>query len=161
MRIVSFIAFLSFCAVASVSVPAQTSCGSNGAILDVLLSRAKSGDKVVAIARLGLLESDESLSKRRLHNLNAYLTRYRPNTVFSKQPENLILITGRKTQGLGTVEIYFQQTFFTEFIVSTDLDLFVGECAVDLELHKNVCELKEQRIFYPCIESCKNERPEN
>jgi hypothetical protein len=34
--------------------------------------------------------------------------------------------------------------------VGHNKDLFVGECAIDLQVHKGPCEVKAQKVFYPC-----------
>lgn len=131
---------------------AQTSCEENSSYLDVILSKAKEDDLVIVIAKLGAKEQNVNLNKRRLHNVKAYLTEYRKGLVFLKHPKNIVLATGEKTDGLGALEIYFQGKLFATFSLFHNEDLYVGECAIDLEFVKSPCDINEQKVFYPCLD---------
>lgn len=132
---------------------AQTSCEDSSAILDVIAGEANNDDLVFVIAKPGKDENDDML-KRRLHNVKMYLTEYRKGSVFSEKPENIILSFGTTRDATGSIDIYFKGRLFAQFQLRLGTDLFVGECALDLELNKDPCELDAQKIFYPCIGRC-------
>jgi hypothetical protein len=132
-------------------VKSQTTCESDSSYLDTIISKAKEGDLVIAIARLGKKERTTELNRKRLYNVKAYLTKYIKSSILSKHPKNIVLASGEKTNGLGSIEIYFQGELFATFYLSHNEILYVGECAVDFQLYKTACDIKTQKIFYPCL----------
>lgn len=105
------------------------------------------------ISRLGRDDVNQSLHQRRLHNIKAYLTKYREGTIYARDSSNIIFVSGKKTDRLARIDIYFRGDIFTRFVLSKNNDLYVGECAVDLELYKSACDIPGQNVFYPCIET--------
>ncbi len=132
------------------NVSAQTSCEENSGILDSLLANAGPDDYVIVIGRLGARESSQDLTRKRLANVKIYLTEYFEHTVFSKNPERLILASGEKSSGLASIELFFRGVRYFTLEIAHNQMLYVGECALDLEVHKSLCEVPRQKIFFPC-----------
>ncbi len=128
----------------------STTCESNSSYLDALLQNLSEEDLIIVISRLGKIEQNHNLNERRLHNVKAYLTDYMKSSILSKHLNNIILATGDKTIGLGVIEIYYKGKLFSKFYLSHNADLYVGECAVDLSIYKDACEIEAQKKFYPC-----------
>lgn len=133
------------------AVEKPITCELTSSYLDYILDKASEKDLLIVIARLGKNENQVDLNRRRLFNLNAYLTKYKSDSVFSRNPRNIILATGDKSDGFGVLEIYFKGNLFEKFHLSQNQDLYIGECAVDLEFFKSPCEINSQKIFYPCL----------
>src|SRR5687767_3549941 len=136
----------------TVKIMAQTSCEEASGTLDAIIANAKDESLVIVIARLGNKEKNTNLNKRRLHNVKTYLAEYIKGSPISKHPENIILATGDKTDGLGIIEIYFKGILFSKFLLRHNADLFIGECVVDFEFVKSSCDLEAQKVFYPCLD---------
>lgn len=129
---------------------AQTSCEENSGVLDSLLAKAGPDDYVIVIGRLGARESNPDLTRKRLANVKIYLTEYFDDTVFEKNPERLILASGEKSRGLATIELFLRGDRYFTFEIPHNQMLHVGECALDLEVNKSLCEIPRQKIFFPC-----------
>jgi hypothetical protein len=132
------------------TIEKPTTCESDSSHLDVLLNKIREEDIIIVISRLGKTEKNINLNKRRLYNVKTYLIDYMKSSILSKHPDNIVLAVADRTNGLGTIEIYFRGKLFSKFYLSNNEDLYIGECAVDLELYKNACDIEAQKIFYPC-----------
>jgi hypothetical protein len=132
------------------TVPKPTTCEYASSYLDYVLNKASSGDTLIVIARLGRNANNISLNSRRLFNLKEYLTVYQGKSVFSNNPRNLILATASRTNGLGRLELYFKGELIETFYLPFNRDLYIGECAVDLEFFRSPCDVPSQKVFYPC-----------
>lgn len=128
------------------------SCEQASGYLDYILENATENDVVIAIAYSGKGEDGPLRNKRRLFNLKTYLTTYKKGTVFVNHPENLVLASGEAQKGNGRIEIYFKGKLFQTFFVPLNKDLYVGECAIDLELYRKPCDVESQKVFYPCLD---------
>lgn len=135
--------------------PKLTTCEYGSARLDYILDNISERDIVIVVARLGRNEKNLDLNRRRLFNVKHYLTNYRGHKFFVKDPKNLVLVTGDRTEGLGTLEFYFRGELFDTYLLPANKDVYLGECAVDLEFYKTPCNIPEQKGFYPCLDSVK------
>lgn len=147
-----FLVYLAVIVLLQSTLMSQTICEEGSAILDLVVDKAKDKDLVIVIARLGEKERSGELNRRRLHNVKAYLTEYRAGTIYSRHPDNIILATGSPTKGEGTIDIYFGGELLYKFRLHRNADLFVGECAIDLEFVKTPCDIQAQKVFYPCLD---------
>jgi len=127
-----------------------TSCELSSSYLDSLLEKVKTDDILIVIARLGRRESRADLNRRRLFNLRTYLASFRGRTLFTTTPEALVTGIGVRSSGLGVLELYLQGKLIARLYVGHNRDLYVGECAVDLDLYNEPCGMDSQKIFYPC-----------
>lgn len=130
-----------------------SSCEEMSGILDSVLNNADKDDVLVVVGRLGTMDKNPALNARRLSNIKMYLTQFHKDTVFAKKPENLVLATGEAIEGQGTIDLYFKGKLFVTFTTYPNGDLYVGECAVDLEIYSSRCEMDSQKVFYPCREN--------
>lgn len=128
-------------------------CGDMSAQLDAIVNKAGPSDTLIVIVQLGENETNQDLNLRRSHNIKAYLTKYRLGSVFALRPDNIVLAYAERTDGLARLSLYLKGELVSVFFVSKNQDLFVGECVFDTEKFNNICDVDEQKIFYPCLDN--------
>jgi hypothetical protein len=84
------------------------------------------GGVIIAIARLGNGERSREINRRRLHNVETYLTSYQ---TLAKQ--NVITAEGKRVKGYGRVELYLGGKLVDLFLVDFEKDLCVDCCEGD------------------------------
>jgi hypothetical protein len=84
---------------------------SSKASLDLLAERAGKDKLIVFVARLGKLETSQSLSRRRLHTALEYLQKTR-----ALPSERLVSAFGDSTSGEGRIEVYLDNKLFMVFL---------------------------------------------
>ncbi len=88
------------------------------------------GRKTIVIARLGNGERSRELNRRRLFNVQTFLSRYK--TIGA---ENIIAAEGEKVRGYGRVEIYVGGKLLETLTVLKNEDLMVDCCEGDTDFY--------------------------
>src|SRR3954466_13639849 len=86
--------------------PGPTSCELANGFLNLAMSEGSRDVVLIVIARLGKTEYRQELNKRRLYNVEMYLTKFNKDSFFAKNPKNVIYAEGEKTEGLGVLELF-------------------------------------------------------
>lgn len=107
-----------------------TNCEINIIRMEAITKRAVEetghGEVIIAIARLGDGEQSREINRRRLHNVQTYLTSYQ-----SFPTQKVITAEGKRAKGYGRVEIYLTGKLVDVFLVGSGKDLCVDCCEGD------------------------------
>lgn len=107
-----------------------TNCEINIIRMEAVTKRAvgetADGGVIIAIARLGDGEQSREINRRRLHNVETYLT---SDQSFRKQ--QVITAEGKRTRGYGRVELYLGGKLIEVLLVDFEKDLCVDCCEGD------------------------------
>ncbi len=132
----------------SVQVLGPAQCQDYGGVLDVVAQNARADLPIIVIARRGKGDTRSELNRRRLHNVRTYWTEFRSD----KRPfESVILGEGERVKDHGRVEIYVGGKLIAVLKVKKNFDLIVGNCYPE-PLETPLCNVKENRNFYPCLD---------
>jgi hypothetical protein len=131
-----------------------TNCAERSAVLDGFAQKTPADKLIIVIARPGEGETRANLNQRRLHNVRAYWTEFLPSG-YRRQAETFILAEGQPIGGYGQLEFYTEGNLVWVIKLSINADLLVGECYPPddsyIKNHRfNSCEVKGNKIFYPC-----------
>jgi hypothetical protein len=129
-------------------------CSSRTAALDGIAHDAGPDGLIIVIARPGEGDTRPGLSRRRLHNVRAYWSEF-PTAERRRRPETVVLAEGEGVGGHGRLEFYVGGKLIWVDKVARNADLRVGECyPPDDSYIRNgvfdICEVRGNRIFYPC-----------
>ena len=139
-----------------------SNCPDRTANLDGIAQSTTAGELIIVIARSGDGDTKAGLSRRRLHNVRAYWLEYLP-AVYRLRPESIILAEGERIGGFGQLEFYVGGKLIWADKVARNADLRVGECYPPDDSYIrngffNPCEVRSNRIFYPCRELIERRR---
>jgi hypothetical protein len=131
-----------------------TNCADRTAAIDGTSYQTPADGLIIVIARLGDGETKANLNQRRLHNVRAYWTEFVPAQSRRKR-ETIILAEGEKVGGYGRLEFYVAGKLVLAISLLRNDDLHIGECYPpdDSYIRNNrfyPCEVKSNKIFYPC-----------
>lgn len=132
-----------------------SNCAYRTASLDGITQKVAADELIIVIARLGDGEKKKpGLSHRRLYKVSAYWSVYLP-AEYRRKPETIILGEGGQVSGFGQLEFYVGGKLVWVDKVARNADLRVGECYPpdDSYIQNRVfdpCEVRSNRIFYPC-----------
>jgi hypothetical protein len=131
-------------------------CADRSAILDSITQSVPVVEPIIVISRRGDGETRANLGWRRLLNVRTYWTKFLPAGI-RREPETIILGEGKKVGGFGRVEFYTGGKLFYAIKLRRNEDLLVGECYPPDDSYIrngffNLCEVKSNRIFYPCLD---------
>jgi hypothetical protein len=131
-----------------------TNCAERDAVLDGITQKTPADKLLIVIARLGDGETRANLNQRRLHNVRDYWTEFLP-AGYRRQAETIILAEGQQVRGYGQLEFYVEGNLVWVTKLPNNADLQVGECYPPddsyIRNHRfNPCEVKSNKIFYPC-----------
>ena len=129
-------------------------CHDYGAFLDVVHQKTAPDQLIIVIARLGDGDARPNLNQRRLENARAYWTKF----LYEEHrctPETIILAEGERVTGHGRLEFYVGGKLVGMLKVARNADLYIGECYPPDDSYIrngvfNPCEVKSNKIFYPC-----------
>lgn len=114
-------------------------------------------DKVInVIARRGDKDLNSNLNKRRLSNVQAYLTQA-VDEKFRHSSQAIILSEGEPIKGFGQVEFYLGERLIAVLKAKANSDLRVTDCYSSYEIGKP-CANKWQKLFYPCKDQVKKKK---
>lgn len=120
-----------------------TNCEENSALLDAASSAAESNSFIIAVARLGDLETQQGLNQRRLHNVKMYLKEFAGRDI-----QSMVTAEGERVPGYGRIELYVNGKHFKTILIKPNLDLAVGECSFE---GVDPCTIPRERKLYPCL----------
>jgi hypothetical protein len=129
-----------------------TGCDDRNAVLDVITQKTPADQSIIVVARQGTGETRSDLSWRRLENVRAYWTKFLL-PAGRRDPKTIILAQGEKVEGYGQLEFYAGGNLVEVIKVARNADLFIGTCIDEKFIRHGTydpCELKSDRIFYPC-----------
>lgn len=131
-----------------------TNCADRTAAIHGISHQAFADGLIIVIARLGDGETKANLSQRRLHNVRAYWTEFLP-AEYRRQRETILLAEGERVSGYGRLEFYVEGKLVWTIRLFRNDDLHIGECYPpdDSYIRNNSfypCEVKSNKIFYPC-----------
>ena len=129
-------------------------CETRVAELDVVHQSTPSVGVISVIARLGDGDTRPNLNQRRLHNVWVYWTEFLDEP-YRRKDATIVLVEGDPIKGYGHLEFYSKGELVHVMKVAANSDLFIGECYPpnDTYIRKhvfNACEVKSNKIFYPC-----------
>jgi hypothetical protein len=96
----------------------------------IVTTELAEGRKTIVIARLGNGERSRELNRRRLFNVQTFLSRYK--TIGA---ENIVAAEGEKVRGYGRVEIYVGGKLLETLTVLKNEDLMVDCCEGDTDFY--------------------------
>jgi len=139
-----------------------SNCASRTAALDGITQKTPKDESIIVIARPGEGDTRPGLSRRRLHNVRAYWSEY-PPAEYRRRPETIVLAEGERVGGFGRLEFYVGGNLVWVDKVARNADLRVGECYPpdDSYIRNGVfylCEVRGNRIFYPCRDAVRRRR---
>jgi hypothetical protein len=131
-----------------------SNCASRTAALDGITQKVPPDELIIVIARPGDGDTRSDLSRRRLYNVRAYWSQF-PPAEYRRGAETIILAEGERFGGYGQLEFYVGGKLVWVDKVARNADLRVGECYPpdDSYIRNGVfdlCEVRGNRIFYPC-----------
>jgi len=124
--------------------------------VDILTQNISKDKTFIIIARLGGKDSKPNLNKRRLHNIQAYLTEAIAEQ-FRRSAQVIILAEGEPVKGFGQVEFYLDGRLIEVLKAHQNSDLNFADCysGIDGSLP---CAEDWQKLFYPCIDKVKKQK---
>ncbi len=134
-----------------------TGCEYNNAVLDTLAQKTKRDQVIIIVARLGTNESRKPLNQRRLHNVLVYLTEFTTPEGGRRKPADIVLAEGSTNTSYGVIEMYAEGKLFDTLRPGRNAVLHVGTCVPD-DPGRDVCSLKTNGNFYPCLDKPKGTR---
>jgi hypothetical protein len=133
----------------------RTGCEYNDAVLDTLAQKTQQDQVIIIIARLGTSETRKGLNQRRLHNVLVYLTAFTTKEGGRRKAEDIVLAEGSSKASNGVIELYAAGKLFDTLRPPLNSDLFVGTCIPD-DPKQDICGLKSDSGFYPCLDKFKH-----
>lgn len=131
-----------------------TNCEHRTAVVDSVGQSVPPAELIIVISRPGDGDTRADVGRHRLYNVRAYWTEFLPVRMRRKK-ETIILGEGEKVRGFGRLEFYTggKLSYTTKF--RGNEHLLVGECYPPDDSYIrngvfNLCEVKINRIFYPC-----------
>ena len=106
-----------------VAVAEPTNCETNALYLDLAVGnilKASPNVTLIAIARLGIGETSRQFNRRRLFNVNFYLTKER-----RLDPKRILITEGEKINGYGRVDLYVGGVLVNSLIAKRGKDVCV------------------------------------
>jgi hypothetical protein len=106
----------------------------------ITATEAAEGRKTILIARLGNGESSRELNRRRLSNVQIFLSRYK--TIGA---ENIVVAEAEKVRGYGRVEIYVGGKLLETLTILKNEDLVVDCCEGDTDFYPGKDRLRPSK----------------
>jgi hypothetical protein len=135
----------------------STGCEYNNAVLDTLAQKTKRDEVIIVIARAGKTETRKGLNQRRLHNVLVYLTEFMTSQGGRRKSSEVILAEGSSNSLYGVIELYAEGKLFGMLRPSRNADLHIGTCVPDNPT-QDICSLKTDSNFYPCLDRSRKDR---
>lgn len=110
---------------------------------------------ITVISRLGEKDTKQNLHKRRLHNIQAYLTQGVGEQI-RREPKSIILTEGEPIKGFGQVEFYLEGRLIEVLKLNWNRD-FVIDCYGGID-GEEPCAEDWQKLYYPCIDSVEKQK---
>ena len=107
----------------------------------IATAKLTEGRKTIVIGRLGKGERSRELNRRRLYNVQTFLSRYK--TIGA---ENIVVAEGEKVRGYGRVEIYVGGKLAETLAVPKNKDLMVACCEGDTDYYPSKDLLQQRNI---------------
>jgi hypothetical protein len=132
-----------------------TNCEDRTARVDGINQSVSPGELIIVVARPGAGETRADLGRRRLYNVRAYWTKFLPAEM-RRKPETIIPSEGERVAGSGRLEFYTCGKLSNAIKFRRNEHLLVGECYPPDDSYIrngkfNLCEVKSNQIFYPCL----------